>query len=67
MWDANERKAAQEEVVDIEERDIRMFLIAIGRYVKIRELQKISNGKEVPMFGEHEDHKKVGMKIIHGE
>ena len=66
-WDANERRAAQKDVIHLEKQHIRMFPIAIGRNVKIRELQKISNGKEVPMFGEYEDHKKVGMKIIHGE
>lgn len=67
MWDANERKDAQKEVANIEKQSISMFPIAIGKYVSIRELQKVSNGKEVPVFGEYEDHKKVGMNIVHGE
>ena len=67
MSDANEKEAAKKEVKNIKEQRIGMSLIAIGRYVNIRELQKINNGKEVPMFDEYEDHKKVGMNIIHGE
>ena len=67
MPDTNEKEATKKAVEKIKKQHIRMFPIAIGRYVNIRELQKISIGKEVPMFGEYEDHKKVGMNIIHGE
>ena len=67
MSDANEKEAAKKEVENLKEQRIGMSLKAIGRCVNIRELQKINNGKEVAMFGEYEDHKKVGMKIIHGE
>ena len=46
--------------------DVQLLPIAIGRHVNLKELQKINNGREVPMFGEYEDPEKVGTKIIQG-
>ena len=46
--------------------DVKLVPIGIGRHVNLKELQKINNGCEVPMFGEYEDPEKVGTKIIQG-
>ena len=46
--------------------DVTLLPIAIGRHVNLKELQKINDGHEVPMFGEYEDPEKVGKKIIQG-
>lgn len=63
----NEKEEVAEKVKEVKSLPIKMFPMAIGRHVNIRELQKINGGNEVVMFGEYEDPKKVGLKIIHGE
>ena len=60
----NEKQKVKEKVGELS--DVKLLPIAIGRHVNIKELQKISNRQEVPMFGEYEDPEKVGTKIIQG-
>ena len=62
----NKKQKVKEKVDEIRGMAVKLLPIAIGKYVSLRELQKINNGREVPMFGEYEDHEKIGMKIIHG-
>ncbi|XP_078372242.1 uncharacterized protein LOC144655919 isoform X2 [Oculina patagonica] len=60
-----EKKRVKEKVEEIKAMPVKLLPIAIGRNVNLRELQKINNGREVPMFGEYDDPEKIGMKIIH--
>ena len=60
----NEKQKVKEKVGKLS--DVKLLPIAIGRHVNLKELQKINNGCEVPMFGEYEDPEKVGRKIIQG-
>lgn len=61
-----EKKRVKEKIEEIKAMPVKLLPIAIGRNVNLRELQKINNGREVPMFGEYDDPEKIGMKIIHG-
>lgn len=61
----NEKQKVKEKIEEIL-RDVKLLPIAIGRHVNLKELQKINNCREVPMFGEYEDPAKVGTKIIQG-
>ena len=62
----NEKQKVKEKVRKIKLSDVKLLPIAIGRHVNLKELQKINDGHEVPMFGEYEDPEKVGTKIIQG-
>ena len=60
----NEKQKVKEKVGKLS--DVKLLPVAIGRHVNLKELQKINDGQEVPMFGEYEDPEKVGTKIIQG-
>ena len=60
----NKKQKVKEKVGELS--DVKLVPIGIGRHVNLKELQKINNGCEVPMFGEYEDPEKVGTKIIQG-
>ena len=60
----NEKQKVKEKVGKLS--GVKLLPVAIGRHVNLKELQKINDGQEVPMFGEYEDPEKVGTKIIQG-
>lgn len=46
---------------------IKLVPVGIGSHINIRELERINNdGRDVIHFGEYENPKNVGRKIMHG-
>lgn len=61
-----EKEEVKKKVEELKRMPVKLLPIAIGRHVNLKELQKINDGCNVPMFGEYEDPEKIGTKIIHG-
>ena len=63
-----EKDLVKDQVKEVKKiKGIKLVPVGIGSHINIRELERINNdGRDIIHFGEYENPKNVGKKILHG-